>query len=92
MPAAGQAIPAAPADYVPFSADQFSNPEIGNVRTDRGDLTHKFVPDDQRHGNGFLRPIIPLVDMEIGAADPGEQHANLDIVNADFRLGHILEP
>src|ERR1035437_5718019 len=66
MPAAGQAIAAATANYVPFSAHQLPNTEIGNVRTDRGDLANKFVPDDERHGNGLLRPIVPLVDMEIG--------------------------
>jgi len=90
--AASQAIPAAAASYMPFPADQLSDSIIGNVRPDRNDFANEFVPDNKRHGYRFLCPIVPLIDMEIRATDPGEKHANLHIVDAEFRFRHVIEP
>src|ERR1035441_9709125 len=43
-------------------------------------------------GNGLLRPLVPLVDVDIGAADAGPQHVNQDVVDADFGRGHVRQP
>src|SRR5260370_24053935 len=44
MPAAGEAIAAAPAGYMPFSADQLPDALIGNIRPNSNDSPNKFVP------------------------------------------------
>src|ERR1039458_10835918 len=66
---AGQAVAAAAAHHMTLAADQFSDPEVRYIRTDRDDLAHKFVADDHRDRNGRLRPGIPFVNMKVGAAD-----------------------
>ena len=50
------------------------------------------MPDDHRHGNRLLRPGVPFVDVQIGAADAGAQHLDQHVVDADGRPGHVLEP
>src|SRR5215831_9273947 len=33
------------------------------------DNPHKLVADYHRHGNGFLRPGVPVIDMNVGSTD-----------------------
>ena len=40
-----------------------------HVIADALDDADKFMPDDHRHRNGFLRPGVPVVDVNVGAAD-----------------------
>ena len=66
--------------------------EVIDVVADFKDFTDELVPNDQRHGNGPLRPGIPLVDVQVGAADAGAVDANQNIIDADRRLRHIGQP
>ena len=88
----GQAIAAAPANHVPFPADEIAGVQVRDVRADFDDLSAEFVPDDERHVNRGARPIVPVVDVQVGAANARAQHANLDVVDAGFGLGNIFEP
>ena len=92
MSPAGQAVAAAAADDVPFAADEVADLEVAHVGADGGHLSDELVTDDHRHGDRLLRPGIPAVDVEIGAADPGLAHADQDVVDAGLRLRHVLEP
>src|SRR5213079_3119588 len=87
---AGQAVAAAAADDVPLAADEVADLEVAHVGADGGHLADELVADHHRHGNRLLRPGIPAVDVEIGAADPRLAHADQDVVDA--RLRHVLEP
>ena len=49
-------------------------------------------PDDHRHGDGLRRPVVPLVDVQVGAADAGAQDLDEHVVDAELRLGHVVEP
>ena len=49
-------------------------------------------PIDHRHRDRLLRPGVPRVDVEVGAADAGLAHADQDVVDPDLRLGDVLEP
>ena len=89
---AGHAVAAAAADDVPLAADDVAGAEVAHVRADLDDLADELVPDHERHGNRLLRPRVPLVDVEVGAADPGLAHPDQDVVDPDLRLGHVLEP
>ena len=54
--------------------------------------TNSLTDDEADGGQFYLAHCVPVVDVEIGAADAGEQNADLDVVDADFGLGYILEP
>jgi hypothetical protein len=77
---------------MPFSADEFADSIIGDVAPDLDDFSDEFVADDERDGDGGLRPIVPLVDMEVGSADSSKRYANFYVINADFRLRNFLQP
>src|SRR6185436_6322698 len=86
MTPASQAIAAASANDMTFPADDLAGKEIGDIRANLDDFAHEFVTHHHRHGNGFGSPLIPLVDMEIRAANAGAVNADEDVVDADGRL------
>ena len=92
MPAAGKTIPAAAADDVPFAADDFAGMKVGHVRADRDDLPDELVADDHRHRDRLPRPVIPFVDVYVGATDAGAVHLDEHVVDPDVRLRHVLQP
>jgi hypothetical protein len=69
MPPAGQAIAAAAADHVTFAAHQIARVKIADVGAHFHDLADEFVADRHGHGNGALRPFVPVVDVNVGAAN-----------------------
>ncbi len=92
MAAAGEAVATPPAHDVPLAAHDLAGEKIGDVRTDFHDLADELVTDHHRHGNGLGGPRVPLVDVDVGAADAGLVNPNEDVVDPDFGFGHILEP
>ena len=86
VPAAGHAVAAAAADHMPFAADDVARPEVGDVRADLDDLADKFVTHDHGHGDRAPGPGVPVVDVNVGAADAGLFHAHQDVVDSDRRL------
>ena len=54
---------------------------------DLDDPADEFVPDHQRHGNGLLRPGVPVVDVHVGAADARAQDLDQHVVDADLGQG-----
>ena len=92
VPPAGHAVAAAAADDVPLAADDVARVEVAHVRADLDDLADELVPDHERHRDRLLRPGVPRVDVQVGAADAGLAHADQDVVDPDLRLGHVLEP
>ncbi len=73
MPPARQAISTAAANHVAFPADPIPRMEVGDICAHLNDFANKLVPNDQGHGDGLLRPCVPLVDVEIGSANTGCQ-------------------
>ena len=92
VPAPGHAVAAAAAHEVPLAADDVAGREVVHVRADRDDLADELVADDHRHRDRALRPGVPVVDVQIGAADAGAQHADQHVVDADLGLGRVDEP
>jgi hypothetical protein len=66
--------------------------QVRNVRTDFDDFAGKFVADDQGDANCRLGPVVPVIDMHVGAADACAQDAYLDIVDARLGLGDVFKP
>jgi hypothetical protein len=92
MAPSGHAVAAAAADDVPLAADQVAGVEIADVVAHGDDLADELVADHERHGDGALRPLVPAVDVDVGAADAGPVHADQHVVDAVLRLGDVLEP
>ena len=92
MPPPGHAVAAAPAHDVPLAADEVADLEAADVRADLDDLADELVPDHHRHRDRPLRPRVPVVDVQVGAADPGLVHPDQDVVDPDLRRGDVLEP
>jgi hypothetical protein len=91
VPSAGPAVAATTAHDVAFSRDDIPWGEISDIRTDFDDSSDKFVPDDHRHGDRFLGPGVPVVDMQVGAADPGLFDFDQAIADSELRKGDVLE-
>src|SRR5207237_6679333 len=52
----------------------------------------KLVTDRHWHRDCFLRPRVPIVDVHVGPADGGFQHADKHVIAADFWNRNFLEP
>ena len=63
-----------------------------HVVTDSINDTGKLVTDGHRHWNGFLRPVIPVVDVHVGAADRRLQHPDQHVIAANFWNRNVLQP
>ena len=86
----GAAVAAMAAGDVPFGADPFTPGEAGHRASDGRDLAGELVADDHRHRDGFLRPRVPVEDVDVGAADrrlpdPDEQVVGPELGDGDFR-------
>src|SRR4051812_2646711 len=92
MATVGEVVAAAPADDMPLSAYHVAEVKVVYVGPRRDDLADELVPDHHRHRDGLLCPSIPVVDVQIRPADARLADADEDIVDADFGLGHILQP
>ena len=92
MTPSGEAVATASADHMPFAAHDFAGMEIDDVRADLDDFADEFVSDHQRHRDGGAGPVVPFVNVEVSAADTGEQDPNQDIVDSDLRFGRFFEP
>src|SRR5437764_10609181 len=85
MPAAGETVSTAATDNVPFAADDIADGKVMHVAADLDDAADEFVADSHRNGNGLLRPVVPVVNVNIGAADAGAENLDEHIVDADLR-------
>jgi hypothetical protein len=92
MTAPGATIPAHAAGDMSFGGDPVSGSEALDFNATFDDLTTKFVADREWHGNRFTRPVIPLIDMNVGAAYCSSPDPDQYIVVSDRRLVDILEP
>src|SRR5689334_16727100 len=84
MAPSGQAVATASADYMTFTADHVAGEEVADIRADFDDFADEFVPDHHGHGDSLLRPLVPLENVDVGAANAGAIHADQNVVNTDF--------
>ena len=92
MPPPGETVAAAPANHVAFSADDVPRLKVVHIRADFRDLSDELVANNQRHRNRRLRPTVPFVDMQVRAANSGDQHADLHIIDTRLRRRDVFQP
>ena len=91
MSSACEAISAAAAYDVSFAGDDFAREEVLNIRTHFDDFADEFMADHHRYGNRLLGPCIPVVDVQIGAADPCLFDPDQHVIDTDCGKRNILE-
>ena len=92
MPPASQAVATPPAHHVPLPADDLARMKVLDVRPHLNHPADEFVPHDQRHRHGLLRPGVPIVNMQVRPADPRAQNLDQHVVDPYRRHRHILQP
>ena len=76
MAATCQTVAAPAADHMSLAGDNVADVEIIHIRSGVDNLADKFVANHKRHRDGPLRPLVPVVDVQIGSANPGAKHTN----------------
>src|SRR5579862_2769429 len=87
-----EAVPAASANHVAFAADNISRMQIHDIRAHLRDFADELVADDCRYRNRGLRPLVPIVDVQVGPANAREQDADFYVVDARHGLRNVLKP
>jgi hypothetical protein len=89
---AGETVAAASADDVALTADELTDREIGDVGAELDDLTDELMADNEPRADGRAGPCVPVVDVEVGAADSGVEDADFYVVDTDPGFGNVFEP
>ena len=92
MAVPGPAIAAVAAGNVAFTGDPVAYGEPRNVAADLHDLAHVLVAYCHRHTDRVLRPLVPVVDMDVRPADRGLANTNLYVVGPRDGLRLIFHP
>jgi|GEM_PF-3557298 len=91
VPTPGQTVPAMTTDDVAFSTDHVPRLKIVNIGTNFQNAANEFMTNHHWNGYRALSPSVPIVDMQIGAADPRPVDVDHDIIDANLWLRNILQ-
>src|SRR5207247_4569172 len=80
------------ADDVSLAADDLPAEHRSHACAQLHHLTHELVADHQRRLDCVLRPLVPALDVEVRAADPGAENAKQHLARPGLRLGDVLQP
>ena len=77
-----------------FAADKVTDRDVGHARTDLDDLAGEFVAHRQWWLESLLRPVVPRLEVQVGAADASHLYLHQHIACSDGgnRNVHELEP
>ena len=89
VPAAREAVAADAADDVALAVDQVALLEALDGGAHLLDHPDELVADDHRRLDGLLGPVVPVVDVDVGAADRGLLDPDQDVVRARHRHGDL---
>ena len=90
--ATGAAVAAVAAGDVAFAGDAIADGEAAHFLADGDHLSHILVTDHHGHGYGLLGPLIPVVDVHVGAADGGLADLDQQIVVAELGSRDVRHP
>ena len=87
------AVTAVAAGYMPLSSNAVTYLEIlPHSASEFNDFTHILVANRHRGLNGVLRPLVPVVDVQVGAADCNFLDFDKNVVHAHFRHRNVFHP
>lgn len=66
-----------------FAGDEFADFAVGDAFADFDDLTAEFVADDPGRVDSAFAPFVPVVDVEVGAAEGSSVNAEFDVAGFD---------
>jgi hypothetical protein len=90
--APGAAVAAVAAGDMPLARDPLADLEAPNLAAEARDLAGELVADGHGHRDRLLGPTVPVVDVNVGAADRGLADLDQHVVVADLRLDGPLHP
>src|SRR5690606_20470222 len=90
--APGPAIAADAAGDVSLRGYAVAGHQAAHLAAAFDDLAAELVTYDERHRDRVARPIVPLVDVDIGAADGDPAHFYQDVVVPGRRQVDVLHP
>ena len=79
------------ADDVSFGGDPVPGLDVLDETARLDDLSHELVSEDERRIHAVLRPVVPLMDVEIRAADARASHLDQDLAGTDLGEGHVAQ-
>jgi hypothetical protein len=77
---------------VTLGADNVTDFEINNIRSDIDDLADKLMTDRRRDLYRLLCPLVPVVNVKVGPADPAFLRPDHDVVDRHHRLRNVFDP
>src|SRR5579883_580628 len=92
MSSACKAIATASAGDMPLAAYNVSGEEVVYVRSNLDNFSDKLMSDGHRHRNRLLRPLVPLINVNISSADTRVAHTNQHIIDADCGFCNVFQP
>ncbi|CAM5629473.1 hypothetical protein RLIN73S_05304 [Rhodanobacter lindaniclasticus] len=90
--AAGAAVAAVAADDVAFGGDAVADLVAGDAGADLHDAADELVADGEARLDRALAPLVPLVDVQVGAADGGFLDPDQHFVGTDLGHRHLFHP
>jgi hypothetical protein len=76
---------------VTLGGDAIAFLNIGDESSDLDYVAGEFMSDDEWRLAAAAGPLIPVVDVNVGAADSGAANFDQNFIVADFRLGYIAQ-
>jgi hypothetical protein len=86
---AGPAEQAAAVNDVALGGHAVALLHVGHEAADFDDFTSELVTDDEGRLASSLRSVVPVVDVDVGAAHAGAMHADENFVVANARLWYV---
>src|SRR6185312_921309 len=90
--AAGAAVAAVAAHDVAFGGDAVADLVAGDTGADLHDAADELVADGEARLDRALGPFVPLVDVQVGAADRGLLQLDQHLIRADLGHRHLFHP
>ena len=88
----GPALPRLLADQMPLAGTALSDGQPLDIAPDLHDLAGEFVARDKAQRNRPRRPVVPVPDMDVGAADAGLADADQHVIRPDLRHRAMVQP
>ena len=92
MFAASAAVAAMAAGYMPLSGDAVADLVVTDSAAELDNLAYIFVAYGHRRLDCVLGPLVPIVDVQVSAADRDLPYLYKNVIHTDFRHRDVFHP